>query len=926
MHRFKYVKCSLVVILMAFSHAIKAQTISGTVTSKSKTIKGVMVNEKGTINSVPVNGNGTFAITVASLPTVLVVGGSGFIKKEVAVAAEISTLSIELETESAQVIVVGSRSRVPRSSVQTAVPVDAFSAKELATTGQLEPTQMINFVAPSFNSARQTITDGTDHIDPATLRGLGPDQVLVLINGKRRHSTALVNVNGSVGRGSVGTDLNAIPPSAIERIEVLRDGAAAQYGSDAIAGVINVVLKKDVKKGGITAQIGQTAEGDGEQLQLGANYGFKLGKKGFLNATADVRSRMPTNRAGAYNGLVYLYSVRNGASFDWYDRGVRTALTTTTNSTTDAAVVALDNQLVSQRNFDRSDGFIVGNAKLLNFSSMINGEVGLGNNTTFYFSTGASFRDGRASGFYRYPSEQNRSNYTIYPDGFLPFINTTIWDKSLIAGIRTEAKGWEIDFSNTIGGNSVKFDIDGSMNASLLPNNRDSVFNPREFYSGTLVFNQNTTNLGASKDFGSKVGLKSFNVATGLEFRYDNYKIKEGEEKSWKSYNPALSRPGGAQVFPGFQPANAVNAKRTNIAAYVELESDITKSWLVSAAGRFENYSDFGSNFSWKFATRYTISNAFTLRGAISTGFRAPSLHQGNFSAISTVTVNTATGLTPVQQGTFRNNSDVAKAFGIPELKQETSVNASIGFTSKIGKNFTATVDAYQVNIKDRIVLTGQFLKRRNADGSLNLTDKVTQLLAPFPDSEAAIFFTNAVSTTTQGIDAVLNYTGLKAGKGIITFTLAGNFNKTEVDTNNIKASTQLTGLQSTLFNKEEIGRFEVGQPRSKVSFNANYRIKRFGINTRITRFGEVASIFNSATDRSRDQTFSPKIVTDANISYLIGSSFTVMLGANNLFDVYPDKIADPRNTSNGRFVYSRSVTQFGYNGAYYYLNLAYNF
>ncbi len=904
-----------------------AQTITGKVLSNGKPVSDAAVAEKGKTNIVNTANDGSFSITVSSLPATLVVSGTGYSKNEVTVTSASSVININLESTNMQVIVVGSRSRVPRSSVQSAVPVDALSAKDLALTGQLEPTQMINFVAPSFNSARQSITDGTDHIDPATLRGLGPDQVLVLVNGKRRHSTALVNVNGSVGRGSVGTDLNSIPAGAIERIEVLRDGAAAQYGSDAIAGVINVVLKKEINKGSFTAQLGKTAEGDGEQLQIGLNNGFKLGKKGFLNLTADIRSRLPTNRAGAYDGLVYLYSRRNNTTnlFEWFDRGALTAITTP-SATATPAVIAADNQLVADRKFDRSNGFIVGNSKLFNASFMANGEVHLGGASTFYFSTGASYRDGRATGFYRYPSEQQRANYVVYPDGFLPFINTTIWDKSLIAGIRTAAKGWDIDFSNTVGGNSVRFDIDGSMNASVLPNNRDSIFNPKEFYSGTLVFNQNTTNLGASKDFGKAVGLKTFNVATGLEFRLDNYKIKEGEEKSWKNYNVNFGRPAGAQVFPGFQPSNAVNATRTNLAAYLELESDLTKAWLVSLAGRFENYSDFGSNFSWKLASRYIIDEAFTLRGAISTGFRAPSLHQGNFSAISTVSVNTPDGLIPTQQGTFRNNSAVAKSFGIPELKQETSVNYSLGFTSKLGRNFTATVDAYQIDIKDRIVLTGQFLKKRNTDGSLDLTNKISQLLQSFPDVEAAIFFTNAISTTTKGLDIVLNYTNLRVGKGNINLTLAGNFNETKVDTGNVKTSSQLTGFQSTLFNKEEVGRIEVGQPKSKISFNTNFRLKRLGANVRVTQFGEVSSIFNSATDRSRDQTYSRKAITDLNISYMIAKGFTAMVGANNVFDVYPDKVTDARNTSNGRFIYSRSVTQFGYNGAYYYLNLAYNF
>jgi len=895
-----------------------AQNFKGKVTdSEGNGLPGVSVAVTGGSQGTVTNAEGNFGLQLKQGNYKIRFSFIGYKTQEqtVTIGAETVTLDVKMEEDVvslSDVVVLGSRSATVRTNVETPVPVDVITIKDLQLTGQIEPTQMVNFVAPSFNSARQTVADGTDHIDPATLRGLGPDQVLVLVNGKRRHNQALTNVNGTVGRGSVGTDLNAIPAAAIERIEVLRDGAASQYGSDAIAGVINVVMKKEA---GTTANLhwGRHYAGDGRNLMLGVYHGMKVGKNGTISVAGDFRFREPTNRAGDYTGPVYI---------NW-------------NTGTDIArrqqLFEQDEALIAQRGFSRAKNMQIGNSKVDNFGGMLNGEFRIGKKTNFYFTGMLNYRRGQAAGFYRYPFQTAQVNLDLYPNGFLPQIHSTIWDRSLLAGISGSfGNGWRWDLSNVYGGNSFRFDVKNSNNASQFALGARA---QTEFYAGTLGFNQNTADFGVSKDFGKAVGLKTFNVAAGLNFRIDQYSIEAGEEASWRNYDPASGRVGGAQVFPGFQPANEVNQSRNVLGAYVDLESDLTDKLLVNVAGRFENYSDFGSNFAGKLSARYKFADAFSLRGAISNGFRAPSVHQSGFSAISTVFISVpGQGLQPRQQGTFRNGSPVANAFGIPKLKAETSINISLGATSQITDNISLTVDAYQIDISDRIVLTGQFQRGTSPTGQLisRILDNAGQ-----QEVNAAIFFTNAINTRTRGLDVVL--TGNQPiGTGTLTFTLAGNMNRTEVQ-GDPKVSETLPPDQfgNVLFNRLERSRIEEAQPRSKYMVSLNYKVGSFGSNLRVTRFGQVA--VRDPANPALDETFSPKIVTDVSVNYLITKNINIVVGANNLFDVYPDPLrvnqwATPTrttvldNTSFNRFIYSRNATQFGFNGGYYYFSLTANF
>jgi iron complex outermembrane recepter protein len=876
----------------AISFAQGTGIINGRVTSKNEELTGATVQVEGRRITTTTDGNGNFTLSLpaGSYNIIVTYAGMNPMTKSITLTSNgISAdfnLSPSANTEN--VTVVGSRSSTVRSMTSTSVPVDVFTAKELTATGQVEPTQMLHFVAPSFNSSRQTIADGTDHIDPATLRGLGPDQVLVLLNGRRRHNQALVNVNGTVGRGSVGTDMNAIPASAIEKIEILRDGAAAQYGSDAIAGVINVVLKKGTGKTNVNLHTGQQYKGDGTNASIGLNHGFAFGKSGFLDISVDARYREPTNRVGVYNGTVY-----------------------TTN-------VAQDEVLIAQNRFSRENNLQVGNSKLMNGGAMINMGAALNSQINWFANAGFNYRKGEAAGFYRYPRQTAQVILAKYPNGFLPQIHSKVYDYNWMLGLEGKlGNGWAWDMSNTWGKNSFQFDVKNSNNASQFAQGAAA---QSDFYAGQLAFWQNTFNFNMNKDLGKKVNLPSFNVALGFEMRNDHYQIKDGEEASWKNFDPASGRVGGAQVFPGFQPANAVKESRQVFGMYLDVETDVTKKLLLGGAARVENYSDYGSSVAGKITGRYKLNDFFSLRGAFSNGFRAPSLHQRFFSTVATVFTTVSGQLEPRQQGTFRNNSKVAEDFGIPSLGPEKSKNISLGFTARIMKAASVTIDWYKININNRIVYTAAF--DRN-DPNAERRAIISGLLAGNPDVNSAAFFTNAVNTITRGVDIVAN-TGGKIGKGRLDLSLAANFTHTSIN-GAVKTSEKLPTklFAGVMFNATEAGRMEWGQPRDKVSFNVRYNVRNWNVNLRNTRFGQVRTF---DPNPALNEVFTAKIITDLSLGYRFKSGISLTAGANNLLDVYPDKLKIAANTSNNRFIYSRNATQFGFNGGYYFIGATASF
>ena len=547
-------------------------------------------------------------------------------------------------------IEVGSRS-AERSRTDTPVPVDVVPVEDVADeSGQLDLGQLLQFTAPSFNSNRQSGSDGSDHIDAATLRGLGPDQVLVLINGKRRHTSSLVYIFGTRGRGNVGTDLNTIPVSAIERIEILRDGAAAQYGSDAIAGVINIVLKKDAGMD-VLLSAGQYAEGDGQNEQVALHYGIPLGNRGTLSLTGELLNRDKTNRAGP------------------------------------------------------GEPRVIGDSATENLTFFYNLDARIGDAGTLYGHGGLNQREGLAGAWYRdgvgSDDIPSRNSAAMYPTGFVPDIGTEIEDFSFGFGYRTVLRDWSLDVSSNLGSNRMEYFISNTLNASIAAINGG--ISPDEFRAGGFEFIQQTTNFDVSRFFRNWMHGVSF--AAGLEYRTEDYSIFPGEPGSYADFDGPGGGNAGSQGFPGFQPVDTIDADRNSKAAYVDMELKTTPRLLVTGALRAEDYSDFGNTVDGKVSFAYAAKNTLNLRGSASTGFRAPSLHQRYFS--STFTDFIAGEAADVKLA--RNDSELARLVGIPALKEEKSRNYSVGLTWNARANTALTVDVYRIDIDDRIVLTGGF-------------------------------------------------------------------------------------------------------------------------------------------------------------------------------------------------------------------------
>lgn len=928
----------IVALLLCSSVAFAQKMVSGIVTGSGETLIGANVQVAGTTKGTITDADGKYSIEMPAGAKSLIFSYTGYQSQTISVG-ESTTINADLRegAELNNIVVIGSRNAT-RTKLSTPVPVDVIPVQNLVNeVGQVDLNQILTYVAPSFQSARQTVADGTDHVDPASLRGMGTDQVLVLVNGKRRHQSSLVNVNGTVNRGQVGTDLGAIPATAIERIEILRDGAAAQYGSDAIAGVINIVLKKQT---GLTAtaSFGQniteypknlallfqqnnfTADPnvrvqDGQNIQVGLNYGLKIGK-GHLNVGVEYLDRGATNRTGTFTGALY---------------------PNVAGKNRDDSIMAAKG--ITRDFFDMA----IGNSDINGGGLMANFNLPINDNVEVYAFGGFNMKQGRAAGFYRYPAgiPAKSKALEVYPDGFLPFIESNNQDISFAAGVRGKLRGWNYDFSNTTGRNQFDFSVTNSINYTQ-SGTAGAQAAKKDFDAGGTNVLQNTSNLDFSRKFGVLAGL---NLAAGAEFRLESYGITAGEEASWKNYDTGLGVASGSQVFAGFFPQNAGTFSRNAMGAYVDSELDFTDDFMVGAALRFENYSDFGSTLNYKVTSRWKASEKTTIRGSVSTGFRAPSMQQKHYAKTNTLFVNVNGVLTPQETGTFTNDSKVAGILGIPDLKQETSQSYGLGFTQRVWDNLELTVDGYRIDIKDRIVLTNNFSAAGDAELKKKLDDAGAGL---------ANVFTNAVDTRALGLESVLSWTR-KFGKHDWRVTGAYTYIRNKVITEAdkgisnkevpvIKATDVLirTGQVGNYFNREDQSRLEVAMPRSKAAVTVNYKNGGFGIMARTTYFGKViyrdptinpndtvasyvADRFVGGSKRTLDQVFSPKFVTDLTLSYTINKKYTISVGANNIFDAYQDVHTHWNNMSSGRFIYSRRVQQMGFNGRYVFARVNVN-
>ena len=877
---------SSLVLLLALSATAAAQsmgTVTGRVTDASSgaPIPDAQVRVIGSIAGVMTRSDGSYRLSVAPGRYEIRVSRIGYAAARDSVlvdAAVTVTKDFRLDQTGLsldQIVVTGTR-RPERTAVEAPVPIDVLSAEDLQNTGLTETSQIIQMLAPSFNFPRPSVNDGTDHVRPATLRGLGPDQVLVLVNGKRRHTTALVHVNGSVGRGSTSVDLNAIPVSAIERIEILRDGAAAQYGSDAIAGVINVVLRADANRS-ISASLGQTTEGDGRVSQVQANYGVGFANNGVLHFSAEFRDRDSTNRTRpdvtpqCTNGTYTVPNCVEGPRVSW-----------------------------------------AGDANSRDWGAFMNTALPLSNGMELYAFGGYSQREGLAAGFFRRAFD-DRTVRAVYPNGFLPLISSDIADGSLAAGLRGVVAGWSWDIGGVYGQNGFEFGVHNSINTSM------GVNSPRDFYAGALRFNQMTFNGDITRQFGTMIG--PVNVAVGAEFRRDNFKLERGDENSYRvgTFNildgPNAGRPAApfAQVFPGFRPEDETDASRNNVAGYIDLELSPTEALLIGIAGRAERYSDFGSTTDAKLALRYELLPGLAVRGAMQTGFRAPSLGQSYFSAVSTNFIIVSGVSTPFEIRTFAVGSRGGELLGAVALKPEQSENVSAGVTFNPVRFFSLTADWYRVNIDERIVLSGNFVDT-----------SVANLLARngIPGVSGARYFTNAVDTRTTGLDIVTSFAvDLKTG-GLVRFTAGYNENRTKVLRVD-PTPPQLAAVSAALFDRTERSRLEEGQPRNRISLTSTYDLNRFGLMLHTSRYGKIVSR-PSQTNPANDQVFQPKWITDLSLSYKVTDQFSLAVSGANIFDVYPDTNITA-NQTRGIYLYS-GLTPFGFNGAFWSVRATYEY
>ncbi len=855
------------ILLIGGSNSIFSQEVTGTVMDEtSQPLPGVSVVIEGTSRGTITDFNGKFSIQ-ANNGDVLVFSYVGYETQKITVDSPTISVTMQSGVGLDEIILVGNRSK-PRTILDSPVPIDNIGVSELKSTGQPTVDKMLTYKVPSFNSTNQAISDATAHFDPADLRGLGPSRTLVLVNGKRKNQSALVYINDTPGKGEVGVDLKSIPAAAIERIEVLRDGASAQYGSDAIAGVINMVLKEDVEYTTVSVRSGITTEGDGFNFGADLNTSFNLGPEGsFFNFTLGYYEQEETNRAGT-PGEDSLFGIP-------------------ANDPTWGTWLAENPDL----------GMMVGQPELKIMDVFFNSAIPLNDSgAEFYTFGGLTYRTGTSFALYRAPYwvpdpfNLLHEEGTTY-QGFQPTFETDIRDNNFTTGFKWDLLGFKADLSGTYGRNAVDYEVNNTLNRDLGANS------PTSFDVGAYSFSNTLANLDFSRNLGQ------IDIAFGAEVRGERFTSEAGEPASY--FNPTGA--GGAQSFPGLQPSNALTATRDNFGVYAALDWEPTKEFLISGAVRYEDFSDFGDNTSWKVASRYLLGDRGAIRASYSTGFRAPSLHQIYLSNVQTL----VSGGTISNQGTFNNVDPIIReGLGVPQLTAETSNNISAGITYKPVPNLSLSADFYNVRVDNRVLFTNEI----GFDDNPGTTNPVEQIL--IDNSITSLkFFVNAVSTITNGLDLVANYRNIELGNGRLGATLAANFNETKID-GQIDTPALLEANNYEIFNRKEQSRILSARPQSKVLLGLDYQLSNWNFALNNTYFGEVT--WQHATDPDKDQTFSGKIITDLLLGYEFSKSISASVSVNNLLDVYPDEIetgGDVVTDLGGRFKYPWEVNQFGFNG-----------
>jgi iron complex outermembrane receptor protein len=808
------------------------------------------------------------------------------------------------QDDAERIVVVGSRA-APRSVADSPVPIDVIGGDELMSNGPSDMATLLRTVTPSYNVSAQAISDGATIVRPANLRGLSPDSTLVLVNGKRRHKGSIIAFSGGgIADGAQSPDVSTIPAIALKQVEVLRDGASAQYGSDAVAGVINFVLKDRDSGGSIEAKYGQFSEGDGDQITVSGNIGLPLSDDGFVNFSFESNQQDPTSRSTQRSDAQALIDagntdVRTPAAQVWGSPEIKDDLKLFVNAGLDLG--------------NDSEAYLFGNWS----EKTVEGGFFFRNpNTRGGIFAGPTLEDGRGSILTvdLTPGATDNSACPVvaitdnapdaaalaslsgancyahnlrFPGGFTPFFGGDVVDLSLFAGTRGEfSDGTLYDFSAGVGEHSTEFRIGNTINSSLGP------ATPTEFTPGAYAQLEKSLNADFSKDLEGALGFESLVASYGLEFRQETFTITAGDEASWKQ-GPYVEQGFsiGSNGFPGFKPADAGSSSRTSKAVYFDTEAQITNEFMAQAAFRYEDFSDFGSNFSWKLASIYEISDSFKIRGSVGTGFRAPSIGQSNVRTVQTQSVDGVL----IDIATLPPTNEVSAKFGGVALTPEEATSFAFGGVYQNG-DFFLTADYFNIEVTDRITQTSE-IKLTDQDRAelqaLGVTDAI--------GLSSVKFFTNDFDTTTQGVDIVANYSNEAFG-GDMSYALAYNWTETTVD----KFGANV--------NETKLNRLENALPEHKGSFTVNYSADDWTLMTRASYYGEWFQY-------SPDITGDAAVILDTEFSYSFDSGTAVAVGINNLTD---DNGPVDESHSSGR-TYS-STSPYGFNGRFMYAKVSHRF
>jgi iron complex outermembrane receptor protein len=765
---------------------------------------------------------------------------------------------------------VGSRG-LQRTTTDTPLPVDVLSVKEIQSTGQYTFDKALQYRVPSFNTVQTPVNDATSLLDPYEIRNMGPSRTLILINGKRKNSSSLIYTQTSPGRGETGIDISAIPTDAVKRIEILRDGASAQYGSDAIAGVMNIILKDDYEQGSVTLRTGVTKEGDGELFGISVNNGSKLFDAGFINYTLDFSKVGLANRPGTVDA--------------------------------DGEVADFGADIEDVRDFlavKPDAGNINGSPETTAAKFLVNAGTDLSKNSTLYFNAAYVYKKVNSFANYRTPYWRTLADYPyladFFPDengdymGYVPTFDGDLNDYNATFGLKTLKNGWSTDLSLTVGGNKQTYTVRNSHNRNTTNTrnpdtylgdvNGNGVVDSDEIVQGTLKYLENspiTFRAGGSR-FSHVVGnidiskllAENLTLAFGSEFRSETFETIEGDLASYEA--------GGADSFAGNSKENSFISNRYNIGGYVSLGYDISENFLVDATGRFENYSDFGDAFVYKLSSRYKFGeDLVTLRGSFSTGFRAPSLHQV-YTQKAQYSFVPGSGIQV--SGLANNVSPQIRLLQIPALDAEKSTNLTLGVGVNVTENFSFTVDYYNIRVEDRIVLSNEIGPSGDPTNPLDeiLSDNGIVSLS---------FFTNSLDTKTSGIDLVANYRNLPLGSGLLTFNLAGNYTIENERDGEVKNPAIISDAGQSVIDATQEALIFTSRPKYKAILGIDYTLGKFNFALNNTLFGPT-EFRNSGMDSDLKLEFETKVVTDLAIGYQATEKVNVTLNVNNIFDVLP--------------------------------------